>query len=240
MNIIRNCAIALGLVLGLQGGHAGPAIATTLTGHIVATNTATSANLGYVNGTLNVFGEFDLTGSLANSLTVSFSDGSTPFSIATPNGPDASFPFFGAVRGFAATSNDLGVGSYNYAYLAGTVSGTATGQNTFTNKTGISELSQSLIWSRGPGNQLTAQWVNSDTSIVATTIMFLQGTFVLVGDVATFQTHFGSATPVTLTFVAQTPLPGALPLFAVGLVAMPLLGWRRKRATAMLKSVAAG
>ena len=31
---------------------------------------------------------------------------------------------------------------------------------------------------------------------------------------------------------AETPLPGALPLFATGLGAMGLLGWRRKRKAA--------
>ena len=40
--------------------------------------------------------------------------------------------------------------------------------------------------------------------------------------------------PITVTFtplVSQTPLPGALPLFATGLGALALLGWRRKRRT---------
>jgi hypothetical protein len=34
---------------------------------------------------------------------------------------------------------------------------------------------------------------------------------------------------VTFTLVTTTPLPAALPLFATGLSAMGLLGWRRKR-----------
>ena len=34
---------------------------------------------------------------------------------------------------------------------------------------------------------------------------------------------------VVYSEVAQTPLPAALPLFAGGLGAMGLLGWRRKR-----------
>jgi hypothetical protein len=36
-------------------------------------------------------------------------------------------------------------------------------------------------------------------------------------------------TPQDLGFAAATPLPAALPLFAGGLGALGLLGWRRKR-----------
>jgi hypothetical protein len=37
---------------------------------------------------------------------------------------------------------------------------------------------------------------------------------------------------LSLTAVAETPLPAALPLFATGLGALGLLGWRRKRKNA--------
>jgi hypothetical protein len=37
-------------------------------------------------------------------------------------------------------------------------------------------------------------------------------------------------------FLAETPLPAALPLFATGLGALGLLGWRRKRTTSALAS----
>ena len=38
-----------------------------------------------------------------------------------------------------------------------------------------------------------------------------------------------SPTSYSLDDVSATPLPGALPLFATGLGAMGLFGWRRKR-----------
>ena len=38
----------------------------------------------------------------------------------------------------------------------------------------------------------------------------------------------------TRDFVSETPLPAALPLFATGLGALGLLGWRRKRKAAAL------
>ena len=41
-------------------------------------------------------------------------------------------------------------------------------------------------------------------------------------------------TPLELTVVSETPLPAALPLFATGLGALGLLGWRRKRKAAAL------
>ncbi len=37
--------------------------------------------------------------------------------------------------------------------------------------------------------------------------------------------------PISFSAVAETPLPTALPLFATGLGALGLLGWRRKRKT---------
>jgi hypothetical protein len=43
--------------------------------------------------------------------------------------------------------------------------------------------------------------------------------------------HEGAA---TFSLVAETPLPAALPLFATGLGALGLIGWRRKKKTAAL------
>jgi hypothetical protein len=40
---------------------------------------------------------------------------------------------------------------------------------------------------------------------------------------------FNSGLEITYNFVSDTPLPAALPLFATGLGALGLLGWRRKR-----------
>jgi hypothetical protein len=55
---------------------------------------------------------------------------------------------------------------------------------------------------------------------------------VATGDPTAFQRTFGGD-KIALTFVetstTATPLPAALPLFATGLGALGLLGWRRKR-----------
>jgi hypothetical protein len=41
---------------------------------------------------------------------------------------------------------------------------------------------------------------------------------------------FDVGAQIVVTFANETPLPGALPLFATGLGALGLLGWRRKQA----------
>jgi hypothetical protein len=45
---------------------------------------------------------------------------------------------------------------------------------------------------------------------------------------------FANSTNLTFTAIAETPLPAALPLFATGLGALGLLGWRRKKKAAAL------
>jgi len=47
-------------------------------------------------------------------------------------------------------------------------------------------------------------------------------------------TAFANGTNLTFTAIAETPLPAALPLFATGLGAMGLIGWRRKKKAAAL------
>jgi hypothetical protein len=57
--------------------------------------------------------------------------------------------------------------------------------------------------------------------------------FVVPGDIA-YLNGGSDGAAVTLTPGSWTPLPAALPLFATGLGAMGLLGWRRKRKNAAL------
>jgi len=44
----------------------------------------------------------------------------------------------------------------------------------------------------------------------------------------------GFATTISTSLSSETPLPAALPLFATGLGALGLLGWRRKRKAAAI------
>ena len=54
------------------------------------------------------------------------------------------------------------------------------------------------------------------------------------GDGGCFNCYFGRVATLDVPDASTTPLPAALPLFATGLGALGLLGWRRKRKAAAL------
>jgi Ca2+-binding RTX toxin-like protein len=207
---LRACAtiIVCGLLLTLNVPSA--KAQATCTGYIQGTNIDTSEDLGFVAPIFNAFGEysgFTMDADPSSRLLVSFSNDQR-FSITAINGPDSNVPFVGGIVGFANTSDDLGAGSYNYAYLGGTVetpidSPPASGANSFTNATGIPEKIESAIWSLGASNELLPQWVNSDASKPATFIVFTQNTLALTGDPAVFVSTFGPAVHARFTFVSQ-------------------------------------
>jgi hypothetical protein len=177
------------------------------TGYIQVTNADTGANLGFVSNVFNQFGEYGVTTDVNNRLTVSFS-GTSQFSLTATNGPNSNLPYVGGIVGFSNTSDDLNTGSYNYTYLGGTVQTPAnsppvSGDNSFTEATGVQERIESAIWSISPSNVLTAQWVNTDLSKPATYEMLYtaQNNLTLTGDKAVFVNTFGSSVPVTFTFV---------------------------------------
>jgi hypothetical protein len=67
----------------------------------------------------------------------------------------------------------------------------------------------------------TPQSAGLHNQILAISAKFIDGSFVTSTDIS-----------LTGTGIAATPLPAALPLFATGLGALGLLGWRRKRKNA--------
>lgn len=231
---LTRALIGLGLLASLQTASGPCAYADILTGYIVVTDTATPANSGYVSDFFNSFGEYTITSNLSQSLSVTFNNGSSPFSITALNGPSTTYPYFGGIVGFVSTNNNLGSGNPNYAYLGGTASGTATGQNTFTATTGFSEKSESVLWSL-TGTNLTAQWVNDDSSLHPAFFAFSQGTLVLTGDETAFQNRFGGDA-VTFSFVATRDIPSVPgPIAGAGLPGLMLAGgglvgwWRRRK-----------
>ncbi|KAF8217985.1 hypothetical protein K438DRAFT_1925249 [Mycena galopus ATCC 62051] len=150
----------------------------------ILVNNASGSALGYLNPQLNAFGEYGyVNDSLSGALSVTFSyDPTSPsaiFDVTANNGVDANFPFFGAIVGYASTSNDLGPGSSNYNYLGAT-------------------------WSYDPVTALlTPQWTNTNGSIVAASMLYdaTNVTFLMTGDIDAFTKFDVNATIVTFSLV---------------------------------------
>lgn len=188
--------------------------------NVLVKNTSNGTTIGFISPTWNVWGEYGIVQpDAAGALEVSFSyspessDSLAQLDILATNGPGASYPFFGATVGYTSTSDDLAVGSYNYAYITGTTqipAGPPEGadNNSFGGTTGIPKAAESAIWTYNPKTQdITAQWINTDGSAPATHLVYANGanktsSFVLTGDVKPFQSFYGgSYPPVTFTCV---------------------------------------
>jgi hypothetical protein len=81
---------------------------------------------------------------------------------------------------------------------------------------------------------LTFGNANSSPDVVCCSLSFAEALGVLTGGLADRPNDVVGSIDNPVTFTLQqatpaTPLPAALPLFATGLGALGLLGWRRKR-----------
>jgi hypothetical protein len=187
------------------------------TGTIQVTDTDNDTVLGFVSDQWNSDGEYVVTNTAADYLTVSFTPGSQ-FEITATNGPNATYPLVGGIEGFASSSPDIGSGSANYLYLGGTTT-TAPGAtpqsglpNSFTTATGAAEDIESAIWSNGANDQLIPQWINTDGSAPATYLVDSAGLLVMTGDVTAFENGFGPASDVALNLVPTSSGCGDLAL----------------------------
>lgn len=173
----------------------------SVTGTIAVTDTDDDTPLGYVSDQWNGYGEYTITSSAADALSVTVPVGSptdSEVNLVPTNGPNSSYPNVGAIQGYYSSDADLGENP-NYLYLGGTAT-TAPGvppqtssasPNSFTNATGISEDDESAIWSLGEDGSITPQWVNSDSSDPATSLVYSQDVLLLVGDPGTFFSEYG-------------------------------------------------
>jgi hypothetical protein len=198
--------LAVGLpavVAGALPAQAAPPVPCT--GNLQVTNTDTHTVIGFVSKTWNSFGEFVVTTTPSDYLSVSLAPGAQQ-NITAVNGQDPSFPLVGAIVGFSSTSDNLASGSPNYAYLGGTTatppgSPPAAGANAFTHATGIGEHIESAIWTINDANMLSPQWINTDSSQPATHLVDITNILVVTGDVTAFTNTFGPNSNVALTFV---------------------------------------
>ncbi|KAH9884496.1 hypothetical protein C8Q73DRAFT_749420 [Cubamyces lactineus] len=187
-----------------------------VSGLVQINDAASGSSIGYLSRAANSFGEYGLTtdASAALSVTLRRCDSLTdPFELGALNGL-ANYDNVGGVTGFANTDDNLGPGSGNYVYFAGTNSvprGPAqSAPNAFSQASGRPEDVESAIWTV-PDNvaadaptPLVPSWVNSDGSVASDAVIAYVGSsnaFVITGDVTAFSSRFGTVQTVTFTFV---------------------------------------
>ena len=187
---------------------AAPTISPTVTGVILVAISGVPS--GYLSPTLNSYGEYtttttDLTQALQISIPL---NNAGPFDLTPSNAMATSggvSPEEGVTVGYSSSGDDLGPGSFNYVYLTQTAhtppgATPQSGSNSFTAATGIPKDIESGVWYIDASNQLTAKWVNTDGTIVSTTIFQAQDTIGLTGDFNAVDSTFGPASELSFTF----------------------------------------
>jgi hypothetical protein len=103
--------LALGLCISVAAAL--PASAALLYNGKIALTDESNNIVGYVSQSYNAFGESRISDA-AGALNVSFT-GASRFSMLGTNSASPATPLLGGIKGFANTSADLGLGSFNYA-----------------------------------------------------------------------------------------------------------------------------
>ncbi|QRV93370.1 hypothetical protein RhiJN_21388 [Ceratobasidium sp. AG-Ba] len=183
-----------------------------------------NTTLGYLKAQFNKYGEYGAFTSEQNldTLEVSFSyspDSPSQFDMLVTNSPSKTFSNMGGVVGYNSDGNDLGPGSSNYLYIAGTkqsppgsvpMDGESSYSATMEDATTEDQPDyESAIWAYDPVTQaIAAHWINTDGSTVATHIAYANDgsdSLVLVGDLDSFNKFLGTSYPeVTMKCVPPT------------------------------------
>jgi hypothetical protein len=159
--------------------------------------------VGYVGAIRNSYGQYGFTTNPALRLLVSFTytpnDNNVNIAISDP-----SYSILAATVRPPSTNNDLGPGSYNYAYLTGARSAVPAGSpaqdapNTYTDSTGVPADSETSIWAYDSSTGVvSARWINGDGSVASTQIAYnpRDNLLVLVGDLTSFNNYFHALYP---------------------------------------------
>jgi hypothetical protein len=164
---------------------------------------------------------------------------------SAPTGPDVSFTVTivgdtGGVSGGPIFYSNLGVGTFTSGLLNATLN-SGSEAYLYNGPAGIANVAFGQTVPCLPCFVSEALYTDALLGYDLTTAFSLTGGSVSFGQ-ETYLTDHGNLTFTSissLTFeailpAAETPLPAALPLFATGLGALGLLGWRRKRKAAAL------
>jgi hypothetical protein len=235
--------------LAFPGASGSTGSSTTTRGYYEETTTS-PITITKISGVSNVGGVFDVNAGLASGLAlfgwqaataVSGQPIGSVFNLNNPiNGTNTYFqyktggtggflPNGGTVTAFTFNSFDLR-GPFPTANLTFTLQGYLAGS--LVDSVAINLLGNTF-------QTFTENWTNVDTIVIASTCDKTMHVCDQTIDPADFTGNFGSGSVYMDNIVingptAATPLPAALPLFATGLGALGLLGWRRRRKAAVV------
>ncbi|EIN12554.1 hypothetical protein PUNSTDRAFT_111001 [Punctularia strigosozonata HHB-11173 SS5] len=159
--------------------------------------------LGYVNMTLNEYGEYGIATDVVGALGITLpANGLVPSDLAITG----AFPALGGVVGLSSSSSNLGSGSYNFVYLAGTPNvpagpAVANQPSSVNTATGLQTAVSSAFWTYDAiTGLLSAHWVNTDGSDPVTEFVYYMpdNVICLTGDVNAFRNYFGEGSRVAL------------------------------------------
>ena len=221
MHMINKLMVGVALAASVA---AGSAHATTLSGDLTADN----AFFAYISTSPSSLGT-PLTSGIPANWVAAYNFTSSPLANQTyylnieainyggPGGFIGSFTLTGPNFQFANGSQTLSTDTTNWSGI-------------YNNGNSNPALSQSWVTPTGGVAQMTYPW--STPGVIASGALWIWPS-----DSSSSGTSCGDCTVdlqtvITYTGVSATPLPAALPLFASGLGAMGLLGWRRKRKSA--------
>jgi hypothetical protein len=215
MHMVNKLMVGVALAVSVAASHAH---ATTLSGDLTADNaffayiSTSPSSLGTPLTSGNALGtDFNFTSPLANQ---TYYLNIEAINYGGPGGFIGSFTLTGPNFQFANGGQTLSTDTTNWS-------------GTYNNGNSDPTASQSWVTPTGGVAQMTYPWTTP--GVIASGALWIWPSDSSSAGLSCGNCTVDLQTVITYTGVSATPLPAALPLFASGLGAMGLLGWRRKR-----------